>query len=672
MTYPDGREINYDYSHGTDAAIDEVMSRLSAIYDDADDDGDIDAGEDVYASYRYLGADSIVRENYEEIQVDLDYTGSNFAAIDRFGRAAEQIWNDYGASSVLDHYTYSYDRVGNLDERDNELHAAFDLDYDYDGLYRLTDAERADDVDQSWDLDATGNWSSFDDDGTSQTRDVNEANEIETITGGWITPEYDAAGNMKSGPKPGDETTRIHYVYDAWNRLVEVRADNSGSPGALIAEYTYDALNRRVEKAVTSGSVHTHYFYSGAWQCVEERVEASGQLPADADVQYVWGARYIDNLILRDRDADANAGNGLEERLYALQDAHFDVTALFDASTGAVVERFVYDAYGNVTELDPDDFTTYTGTDYDWEYTYTTRREDAETGLMYYRNRYYQAGLGRFISRDPISYFSGSLNLYSYCASAPVIAADPTGLAVVVIDLVPENDPQGSFKGDIWTEPDAAAKLKALEKFLEGLSDKDFENIRDLGKVTHDGERMGVDVTREKYLDLIAQELAQSYEVHVRQGGYKWTTILLNDVARGMNAGDIVVLSVHGLRDKKTGKLLGTMRFNDDVVEKAVVNGMMVDLARTYSDLKFVIVSCFNNPEKWEEDGEIDCSAYYVGKVGGRSGKRLPQTWRIGFTPFTYVRFKKDPIRKVWVPVPRNKMFVDEGLIDDPTKKECP
>ena len=68
---------------------------------------------------------------------------------------------------------------------------------------------------------------------------MNEANEIESITGGWITPEYDAAGNMISGPRAGDETTRVHYVYDAWNRLVEVRADDSGEPGTLIGGWHY-------------------------------------------------------------------------------------------------------------------------------------------------------------------------------------------------------------------------------------------------------------------------------------------------------------------------------------------------------------------------------------------------------------------------------------------------
>ena len=63
---------------------------------------------------------------------------------------------------------------------------------------------------------------------------------------------------MISGPKPGDETTRVHYIYDAWNRLTEVRADDSGSPGALIATYSYDGLNRRIEKEVTAGSVDPH------------------------------------------------------------------------------------------------------------------------------------------------------------------------------------------------------------------------------------------------------------------------------------------------------------------------------------------------------------------------------------------------------------------------------
>ena len=56
-----------------------------------------------------------------------------------FGEAAA---NDYGASSVVDEYTYTYDRVGNRMSRDNELDSNFDEDYLYDDVYRLIDFER--------------------------------------------------------------------------------------------------------------------------------------------------------------------------------------------------------------------------------------------------------------------------------------------------------------------------------------------------------------------------------------------------------------------------------------------------------------------------------------------------------------------------------------------------
>jgi RHS repeat-associated protein len=60
-------------------------------------------------------------------------------------------------------------------------------------------------------------------------------------------------------------------------------------------------------------------------------------------------------------------------------------------------------------------------------WTYTGRFHDEETGLYYYRARYYSPEAGRFLQRDPIEYLGGS-NLYEYCASGPVDAVDPMGL----------------------------------------------------------------------------------------------------------------------------------------------------------------------------------------------------------------------------------------------------
>jgi RHS repeat-associated protein len=118
----------------------------------------------------------------------------------------------------------------------------------------------------------------------------------------------------------------------------------------------------------------------------------------DPDMQYVWGLRYIDDLVLRDRDT---SGNGtLDERLYALQDANWNVVALAD-SDGDVVERYLYSAYGDPLVLNADFAEDSDGTDYAWEFRFTGRRTDLETELMYYRNRMYHPGLGRFVSRDP-------------------------------------------------------------------------------------------------------------------------------------------------------------------------------------------------------------------------------------------------------------------------------
>jgi RHS repeat-associated protein len=59
--------------------------------------------------------------------------------------------------------------------------------------------------------------------------------------------------------------------------------------------------------------------------------------------------------------------------------------------------------------------------------TYTGRSLDTETGLYYYRNRYYHAQLGRFVSRDPIGFLGGT-NMYEFVNCRPNIFVDPMGL----------------------------------------------------------------------------------------------------------------------------------------------------------------------------------------------------------------------------------------------------
>src|SRR5690606_9078522 len=144
---------------------------------------------------------------------------------------------------------------------------------------------------------------------------------------------------------------------------------DDGSGGLqTVAEYQYDGLGRRtIKKNYTSGVLDEtrHAYFSDQWQVLEERVDSS----TTADKQYVWGQRYIDDLVLRDTPS---------ERLYALQDALFNVVALTD-DAGVVRERFAYQPYGQSEELNPD-FSSYSGTDYVWKYRFTGRELDLETG----------------------------------------------------------------------------------------------------------------------------------------------------------------------------------------------------------------------------------------------------------------------------------------------------
>ena len=226
------------------------------------------------------------------------------------------------------------------------------------------------------------------------------------------------------------------YGYDAWNRLVKVVDAGTSS---TVAEYGYDGRNFRiVTKTYASGvlSEVRHAYYSGDWQLLEERVEAA-PLPNPQSLipaaQFIWGLRYIDDLVLRDRNADSNTstgdlgktGSGLEERLYAMQDANWTVVAIANAS-GAVQERYLYSAYGTPKFLDAA-FNTRSTSSYAWETLYTGRQYDPETGFLYYRQRYLTAPLGRFLSRDPIGH-KGGINLYAYVGDSPARDTDPTGL----------------------------------------------------------------------------------------------------------------------------------------------------------------------------------------------------------------------------------------------------
>jgi RHS repeat-associated protein len=139
------------------------------------------------------------------------------------------------------------------------------------------------------------------------------------------------------------------------------------------------------------------------------------------------------------RDRDTDADGTLNERLYVSQDANYNVSAIFDNS-GTVVERYVYDPFGQATILDAS-WNVLAASAFAWVYLHQGGRFDTTSGLYHFRHRDYSPTLGRWTSLDPLRYHAGDVNLYRVVFNAPTNFTDPSGqiawvpiiVAVVII-----------------------------------------------------------------------------------------------------------------------------------------------------------------------------------------------------------------------------------------------
>jgi RHS repeat-associated protein len=221
-----------------------------------------------------------------------------------------------------------------------------------------------------------------------------------------VTFTYDDNGNTLTKVETSGTTS---YGWDFENRLTSVTLPNSGGT----VSFKYDPFGRRIQKWSTSGT--TIYVYDGANIVAE--YDSSGALIA----RYAQGQGIDQPLAITKQGTTAyyNADLG-------------SITTLRDAG-GALVASYTYEAFGK---------TTSTGTLVN-PFQYTGREWDQETGLYYYRARYYDQTLGRFVSEDPIR-FRGGIDFYKYAEDNPVMFKDPTGNDTYVCTA-----PLHSF-GPIW------------------------------------------------------------------------------------------------------------------------------------------------------------------------------------------------------------------------------
>jgi RHS repeat-associated protein len=173
-------------------------------------------------------------------------------------------------------------------------------------------------------------------------------------------------------------------------------------PGATpkTIHYKNDALGRRIERHDVHTNAWTRYCYDG-W---EVRREASSD---GSWVNYVNGDEMDDHLW----QTRSITPTSYVMDVY-LTDHQGSVRGILDGS-GNLASSNGYDTFGNRTQGNS-------------RFGYTGREHDPDTGLMYYRARWYSPETGRFISEDPIG-LAGGINLYAYVGNNPLMYTDPSG-----------------------------------------------------------------------------------------------------------------------------------------------------------------------------------------------------------------------------------------------------
>jgi RHS repeat-associated protein len=399
----------------------------------------------------------------------------------------KQIVNRAGWSTIASQHDYLYDGFGNRKQHIEKIGAVTQTHtYTYDGLDRLLTAKngtatqdeayRYDPFDnltqQSLGTPVTAN-TAYVYDSANQLLEVRSG----TPSGALLTAHvYDANGSLTRKCEAGTVTrtatactgdTVSQYAYDTQNRLSQV--SRTGLP---TESYAYDHEGRRIQKTV--GATATNNLYQGP--DIYAEYGSDYQSP---QALYIHGPAWDDPLLRLTGSQGPTA-----TAHYYHQDGLGSVVGLSDAG-GQLTASASYDAWGKVTAS--------SGTLPQAGY---TGREPDATGLIYYRARYYDPTMRRFISRDPAGMPDG-VNRYAYVRNDPVNNVDPTGLVLQGVGLPTTGGKTQTFFFDSSIANNVVNFVRDAQGAGYGITvTSDFRSIQDQAEIYKQNTARGLPAAR--------------------------------------------------------------------------------------------------------------------------------------------------------------------------------
>ena len=229
---------------------------------------------------------------------------------------------------------------------------------------------------------------------------VNNLNQYPSVDSAAMT--WDGNGNLLSnGPAA--------FAHDAENRML------AAAGGGIASAYLYDTTGRRTVKTVqTPDLATTRYLHEGPNE-IGEYTQFGGLIR-----RFIPGAA-IDEYVAMEMSGTDDGVPG--PKTYFHTDRQGSVIAMAD-STGALAEGpYTYDAYGNCFVGSASCATLPPASE---PFRFTGQRFDGETGLYFYRTRYYHPGIGRFAETDQAGY-GPDINWYVSFGNDPTDKTDPAG-----------------------------------------------------------------------------------------------------------------------------------------------------------------------------------------------------------------------------------------------------